>query len=210
MSDTITRADLAKMSLTQPENKEHTISMYVNSYKQNIIDENKKGKCMMETLIHDNRPEIKSKVVEKLKEIFVDSHITILNRGAYGFNALRVEWAPEPAAKVEEVKEVAKVEVKVEAESESDNIIKNIAKNIVKKVTMEVAEESDDEESDDEESDDEESDDDPLELNLHIVVSNSKNMDRTMEMMTACMMVITFVMSGAVSCALVGFWCKKT
>lgn len=84
-------------------------------------------------------------------------------------------WEIAPSEKVT-------TEAYEESDPESD-IIKKIAKNIVKKVTMEVADESDDES-------DEESDDDPLEINLHIVVSNSR-----MEMVQVCMMVYIVVIS---------------
>ena len=169
MSDTITREDLERMNATQPENKETTISRIVNDFKDRIIVVNAKGEKSTELLLYDNRPEIESKVIEKLKEIFVDVDITITTVGLC--KMLCFNWELAPSEKVTE-------QVTAETYEESD-IIQKIAKNIVKKVTMEVADESDDES------------DDPLEINLHIVVSNSRNM----EMMTVCMMVLSMAMS---------------
>lgn len=173
VTNIITRIDLERMSVKQPENKENTISRIVNDFKYCIIHANAKGEKSTELLITDNRPEIESKVIEKLKEIFVDVDITIRTVGLC--KMLCFNWEIAPSEKVT-------TEAYEESDPESD-IIKKIAKNIVKKVTMEVADESDDES-------DEESDDDPLEINLHIVVSNSR-----MEMVQVCMMVYIVVIS---------------
>ena len=164
MSVTITREDLEKMSVTQKENKENTISRIVNDFKHRIIDANATGEKSTELLLYDNRPEIESKVIEKLKELFVDVDITITTFGLC--KMLCFNWELTPSEKVTE-------QVTTDAYEESD-----ISKKIAKKVTMEVTDESDDES------------DDPLEINLHIVVSNSR-----MEMMTVCMVVLSFVMS---------------
>ena len=170
MSVTITRADLERMNATQPENKENTISRIVNDFKYCIINANAKGEKSIELLITDNRPEIESKVIEKLKEIFVDVDITITIIGLC--KMLCFNWEIAQSEKVTE-------KVTADAYEEYDQ-----------KIAMDVNEDSD-------EDSDMESDDpleinlhDPLEINLHIVVSNSR-----MEMVQVCMMVYIVVIS---------------
>lgn len=249
---TMTRADLERMSVKQPENKEHTVSRIVHDFKDRIVNANAKGETSTELLLYDNRPEIESKVIEKLQEIFVDVDIDMKDVGLC--KMLCFNWEISPS---EKVTAQATVQAMTEADEESD-IAKKIAKNIVKKITTEINEEFDKESDDgcgirsiapqamcgvdgvaptklednhacsDErhrssseyESDmesDMESDDDPLEINLHIVVSNSRNIIcgirseaednrafskgrlkgvlRKMEMIMVCMTILSFVMS---------------
>ena len=162
MSDTITREDLERMNATQPENKEKTISRIVNDFKDRIIVVNAKGEKSTELLLYDNRPEIESKVIEKMKELFVDVDITITTVGLC--KMLCFNWEIAQSEKVTE-------KVTADAYEEYDQ-----------KIAMDVNEDSD--EDSDMESDD------PLEINLHIVVSNSR-----MEMVQVCMMVYIVVIS---------------
>ena len=87
-----TRADLERLSIALPEDKEQTITGIVNGCKRIVLDANSKGEKFVTTMLYENRPEIETKVIEKLKEAFVDSKITfdiILD----GYKNLKIDWA---------------------------------------------------------------------------------------------------------------------
>ena len=129
----MTRADLERMSVKQPENKEQTVSRIVHDFKDRIVNANAKGETSTELLLYDNRPEIETKVIEKLQEIFVDVDIDMKDVGLC--KMLCFNWEIAPSEKVTE-------KATAQADEESD-IAKKIAKNIVKKITTEINEEFD-------------------------------------------------------------------
>ena len=92
LSTVITRADLAKLSIAQPEDKDKTAARMVQSLKRDVLSYNSKGKTDAIMSIYDERPEIHNKVLEKMKEIFVDSHFEIQTTCA-GYKNLAVNWA---------------------------------------------------------------------------------------------------------------------
>ena len=91
LSTVITRADLAKLSIAQPEDKDKTAARMVQSLKRDVLSYNSKGKTDAIMSIYDERPEIHNKVLEKMKEIFVDSHFEIQTTCA-GYKNLAVNW----------------------------------------------------------------------------------------------------------------------
>lgn len=110
LSTVITRADLAKLSIAQQEDKDKTAARMVQGFKRDVLTYNSKGKTDAIIFIYDERPEIHNKVLEKMKEIFVDSKIEIQTSCAR-YKNLVVNWAQEEAEKVEE---------KVDSDSDSD------------------------------------------------------------------------------------------
>jgi hypothetical protein len=111
----ITRADLAKLSIAQPEDKDKTAEMMAQSLKRDILSYNSKGVTHAIMSIYDERHEIQNKVLEKMKEIFVDSKIEIQTTCA-GYKNLAVNWALTVAEKAE-----AEAEADSDSESDSDS-----------------------------------------------------------------------------------------
>jgi hypothetical protein len=61
-SSVITREDLAKLIIIQPEDKENTASRMAQGFKRDILSYNSKGKTNAVISIYDERPEIQNNV----------------------------------------------------------------------------------------------------------------------------------------------------
>lgn len=86
-----TRADLERLSIALPEDKEQTITSIVNACKRIVLDANSKGEKFVTTMLYEKRPEIETPVIEKVKEAFVDSKISLEDLFG-GYKNLKIDW----------------------------------------------------------------------------------------------------------------------
>ena len=86
-----TRADLERLSIALPEDKEQTITGIVNGCKRIVLDANSKGEKFVTTMLYEKRPEIETPVIEKVKEVFVDSKISLEDLFD-GYKNMKIDW----------------------------------------------------------------------------------------------------------------------
>lgn len=86
-----TRADLERLSIALPEDKEQTITSIVNACKRTVLDANSKGEKFVTTMLYEKRPEIETPVIEKVKEAFVDSKISLEDLFD-GYKNMKIDW----------------------------------------------------------------------------------------------------------------------
>jgi hypothetical protein len=203
LSTIITREDLAKLSIVQPEDKDKTVSMMAQSYKRDILSYNSKGVTHAVLSVYDERPEIHTKVLEKMKEIFVDSKIRLETTGS-GYKNLAVNWGLTDAEKHQlavlanqkatEEYRVAVLEEKANEKAMEENRKAILANQKAMEANQNRAEEHADAETDSDSESDSDSDDDPLKV--HIVLSEPGNAHYKHETVFM-IMVLTMVMSVA-------------
>jgi hypothetical protein len=200
LSTVITREYLAKLSIIQPEDKENTASRMAQGFKRDILSYNSKGKTEAVISIYDERPEIQNNVLEKMKEIFVDSNIQI-ETTVSGYKNLAVNWSMTAAeqhqmavlenqkAVLENQKAVEEHRIAVLANQKAIEENRIAVLESKAKAVLADADADDDSDSD--------SDDDPLnDVKLHIILSEPGNTQYIHETVFM-IMVLTMVMSVA-------------
>jgi hypothetical protein len=182
-SSVITREDLAKLIIIQPEDKENTASRMAQGFKRDILSYNSKGKTNAVISIYDERPEIQNNVLEKMKEIFVDSNCQIETTSS-GYKNLAVNWSMTAA----EQHQLAVLENQKAVEEHRIAVLAN--QKAIEENRIAVLEAKAEAEADSD------SDDDPLnDVKLHIVLSEPGNIYRNETVFL--IMVLTMVMSVA-------------